>query len=69
MPWRNAISYPFDIASVVRSAPSESGVYALRNEKTWIYIGESKDILAQLVQHLRRDSECVQRFPKLTFTY
>ena len=70
MPWRNnAISYPFDIASVILNAPQDSGVYALRDTTIWVYIGESKDILAQLVQHIKSDRRCIKRFPNLTFTY
>jgi len=69
MPWRNPISYPLDTASVILNAPQESGVYALRHGKTWVYIGESKDILAQLVQHLRGENFCIERFPNMTFSY
>src|SRR5215831_5597510 len=43
MPWRNPVRYPFDKTSIILNAPNGSGVYALRNEHTWIYVGESKD--------------------------
>ena len=69
MPWRNPVSYPLESGSVFLNAPKESGVYVLRHGKTWIYIGESKNILAQLVQHLRDDDLCIERFPNLTFSY
>ena len=69
MPWRNPVSYPLERGSVILNAPKESGVYVLRHGKTWIYIGESKNILAQLVQHLRGDDLCIERFSNLTFSY
>jgi hypothetical protein len=69
MPWRNPVSYPLETGSVLRNAPQESGVYALRHGKTWLYIGESKDILAQLVQHLGGNNLCIEKFANLTFSY
>ena len=69
MPWRNPASFPFDRASVMLNAPQESGVYALRTRTTWVYIGESNDVLAQLVQHLTGDNACITIFPDLTFSF
>jgi len=45
--------YPFDEKSVLTYAPSESGVYALFNDATCLYVGESSDIRSQLMQHLK----------------
>jgi hypothetical protein len=69
MPWKNPTSYPFDKASIILNAPHESGVYALRNKTTWVYIGESSDVLAQLVQHLDANNACIAMFPDLMFSY
>ena len=69
MPWRNPTSYPFDKASVVLNAPQESGVYALRHKKTWVYVGESSDVLSQLIQLLDGDNACITMFPDRTFSY
>ena len=67
--WSNRARYPFTPKSVVIHAPMESGVYALHNGTTWIYVGETADILAQLVQHLSGNNFCLERFPNLTFSY
>ena len=69
MPWNNPISHPFQTTAVILYAPQASGVYALRNAETWVYVGESRDILAQLVQHLNGDNACIKRFRDLTFSY
>jgi len=69
MSWNNRTRYPFTAKSVVVHAPMESGVYAIHNGSTWIYIGETGDILAQLVQHLNGDNVCIAVYPNLTFSY
>ena len=69
MPWHDRTSYPFNRASVIANAPMQSGVYALHSETRWIYVGESGDILARLIQHLDGDSACIGLFRNLTFSY
>jgi hypothetical protein len=69
MPWSNSTTYPFNETSVILNAPAESGVYALYNKTTWVYVGESSNILAQLVQHLNGDVACITMFPDLGFSY
>lgn len=61
MPWTGTGSFAFTEASVNANAPSASGVYALFNQGRWIYIGESGDIRARLLQHLRGDNACITR--------
>ena len=39
------------------------------DEARWIYIGESDDILAQLIQQLDGDHACLALFPNRTFSY
>lgn len=69
VPWSNPDSYPFSRASVDLSAPEESGIYVLRSETTWVYIGEAENIRARLIQHLSGDTACLSVFPRLTFSY
>jgi len=69
MPWGNPTTYPFAAASIMQNAPKESGVYALYNGTTWVYVGESSNILAQLMQHLNGDVACITMFPRLGFSY
>ncbi|PYN89024.1 MAG: hypothetical protein DMD87_07555 [Candidatus Rokuibacteriota bacterium] len=69
MPWKNPNSYPFSMAAVVLNAPPESGVYALRSGTTWVYIGETGDVLAQLVQHLNGNNVCITMHADLSFSF
>ena len=69
MAWRNLTWYPFSESSVLLNAPHESGVYALFNKTTWVYVGESKNIRAQLIGHLNGDVGCLTLFPNLTFSF
>jgi len=73
MPWANATAYPFNHTSVILNAPMSGGVYAIYNETTWVYVGETRDILAQLIQHLRGDVPCIANYrtkhPDLKFSY
>jgi hypothetical protein len=57
------------MASVLLNAPKESGVYGLRSGTTWVYIGESSNIIAQLIQHLSGDNVCIEMFTDLTFCF
>lgn len=59
MPWNNSESYQFTNQSILQNAPARSGVYALHTREKWIYIGESRDIQARLVQHLNGDNACI----------
>ena len=69
MPWNNPTSHVFSRISVIENAPQESGVYALRYQSTWVYVGESENIRAQLIQHLNGDNACITVYPSLTFSY
>ena len=51
--------YSFTHISIVLNAPERSGVYALHYQTSWIYMGESANIRAQLLQHLRRDNAAI----------
>jgi excinuclease UvrABC nuclease subunit len=47
--------------SIVTSAPNSSGVYVLFTPQAWIYVGESGDVQARLLQHLNGDNPCITR--------
>lgn len=53
MPFVNFVARVFKAASVERDAPPTSGVYGLSNASGWIYIGESDNIKARLLEHLQ----------------
>ncbi len=69
MPWGNPNSYHFNAVSIIASVPAQSGVYALYNANQWIYIGESEDIRARLLQHVNGDNDCITRWapPSISF--
>ena len=75
MPWAASGVYPLSEASVVLNAPAKSGVYTisglhrLNGAPTCLYIGETENILAQLIQHLHAADSCLPTFRALTFSY
>ncbi len=69
MAWRSPARYAFAHTSVVVNAPEQSGVYALHYQTTWVYVGESENIRAQLLQHLSGDNARLTVYPHLTFSY
>ena len=54
-------AFPWTRESIVSNAPSASGVYAIFNPQAWIYVGESGDIRARLLQHFDGDNPCITR--------
>ena len=52
MGFLNCASQAFSNDSIRRSAPSASGVYGISSAREWIYLGESDDIQARLLEHL-----------------
>ena len=48
------LKYQFERESIVLKAPESSGVYGLYSA-LWIYIGESDNIRARLLEHLAGD--------------
>ena len=69
MPWANPNGYWLNARSINSHAPAQSGVYGLYKAELWIYIGESEDIRARLLQHLNGDNSCINREAPTQFTY
>ncbi len=69
MPWNNPDGYSYTRASIQANAPALAGVYALYNAKNWIYIGESQNIQARLIQHANGDNACITNYAPPTFSY
>ena len=53
MPFANYVARSFTTASIDRNAPASSGVYGLSNAREWIYVGETENIKARLLEHLQ----------------
>ncbi len=69
MAWRNLTWYPFSESSVLLNAPHESGIYALFNKTTWVYIGESKNIRRATDRAFERRRRMPHVVPDLTFSF
>jgi len=69
MPWRNIRSFLYTPVSVCRNAPAAPGVYAIFTPSEWVYIGESLDIQARLLQHLNGDIPCISRSRASSFSF
>ena len=52
-------AFPFNRPSILANAPSVSGVYAVLNPQKWIYIGQTGNIQARLLEHFSGDNRCI----------
>ncbi|MGO9576649.1 MAG: hypothetical protein ACLPTQ_20260 [Terriglobales bacterium] len=69
MAFRNQNGYAFNRASVLANAPNASGVYGIYRQGVWIYVGQSKDIQARLMQYINGENACILRNQPTGFTY
>jgi sugar (pentulose or hexulose) kinase len=69
MPFEQGAPSSFTAISIQNNAPDSSGVYGLSNSREWIFVGESSNIRAALLEHLR-DSKSASDIRKPTgFSY
>ena len=69
MGWKHLRSFAYTPASIRQNAPAAPGVYGIFTPHTWIYIGESRDIQARLLQHLNGDSPCIAESGATLFSF
>ncbi len=69
MPFQNISGLPFKANSIRRDAPSSSGVYGLSNARQWIYVGETDNIQARLLQHLEETNSVPADDPPTGFNF
>jgi hypothetical protein len=50
--WDMATPYSLNRSNVLRNAPDHSGVYGLRRDEQWIYVGQSPNIQRGLLEYL-----------------
>ena len=60
---------PYNRESILSEAARESGVYAIHNRQTWIYVGETADIQVRLLEYLNGDNECILRHNPTGFQF
>jgi len=53
MPFDKFFPRSFTVSSIVEYAPTLSGIYGISNAREWIYIGETDNIRAALLDHLQ----------------
>lgn len=64
MPFEAFTPRSFTAVSVRANAPAASGIYGVSNAREWIYIGETDNIQASLLEELRQtDSAILKRYP------
>jgi hypothetical protein len=59
----------FTAVSVQKNAPASSGVYGLSNGYEWIFIGETSNIRARLMEHLTEVDNIVASRSPTGFTF
>jgi excinuclease UvrABC nuclease subunit len=69
MPFINRTPYVYKPASVQIHAPSSSGVYGISNAREWIYIGETDNIKARLLEHLQNNDTVLLEKNPTGFTF
>jgi hypothetical protein len=69
MPWRGSPWYPFDVDTILIAAPAAPGVYVLRTEQVWIYVGESEHLADDLLAQTCGADPCLARVAPTLFGY
>ncbi len=69
MPWHGSRGFEFDLLSIARYAPTQSGVYGLYFGNTWVYIGGSDDIHASLLEHRNARGTCIDKHMPSRFVF
>jgi hypothetical protein len=69
MPWAGTQVWPFTKNGILANTPNASGVYALWTGETWVYIGESNDILRPLLELFGSPTPCMAKYVRLVFGY
>lgn len=59
----------FTAISILKNAPSCSGVYALSNPREYVFIGEADDIRARLLEHLAETGTALTSRKPTGFTF
>jgi excinuclease UvrABC nuclease subunit len=69
MPWRNIRNFLYNPSSVMLNAPAAPGVYGICTPHEWVYIGESLNIQARLLQHLNGDNPRISQSGATSFSF
>jgi hypothetical protein len=69
LPFENHGNRSFTWTSISQNAPAASGVYGLANALHWIYVGETPNIQARLLDHLRFPDAILREHRPSGFTF
>jgi hypothetical protein len=67
--WARTPVWPFTKNGILANTPSTSGVYVLGTGWTWVYIGESNDMLRRLLELFESPTPCIAKHGGLVFGY
>lgn len=62
-------TYALHRRSIIQNAPEASGIYGLSTPDLWIYIGESWNIRAALLEYLSGGKRSVLQWEPTSFTF
>ena len=66
-PGRDGFTWDYD--SIFANAPAQFGVYAIYNQRAWIYFGEGENIRARLLANWNGDNACILRNQPIGFSF
>jgi len=69
VPFEGYGGFSFSPVSVQRNAPAMPGVYGLSNAREWVYVGDTDDIRATLLGHLRESNTRLKSRAPTGFTF
>jgi hypothetical protein len=69
MPLAECAARSFTVVSIQKNAPEFSGVYGLSNAREWLFVGESDNIRASLLEHYRESGTVLKNLAPTGFTF
>ncbi|HSB73820.1 MAG TPA: hypothetical protein VLH58_03605 [Candidatus Methylomirabilis sp.] len=69
MAQQSETKFAYELRSILKNAPTASGVYTLESPSGCVYVGEAEDICANLLVHLHDDNPCLDQKDPRQFTF
>jgi hypothetical protein len=68
-PWAGTQVWPFTRNGILVNTPNTSGVDVLGTGWTWVYVGESNDMLRRLLELFGNPRPCIAKYAGVVFGY
>jgi hypothetical protein len=68
MAW-TGVNFLWNRAKIISHVPASPGVYAIWRPDTWIYVGETADLLVRLLEHFDGNPLCIARQQPTAFGF